>query len=117
MVNKNIYTNLLIQFEKIFKHNRQGSYKTKQRYSEAFKRFLVFLAENYRLERIADIAPKHVANYVAQLEEQWKSPAYIKTELSAIRFFHDQIPLARHSLPNNAKLNLQKRQFRQKDRT
>jgi len=117
MLNKNIYANLLIQFDKIFKHNRQGSYKTKQRYAEAFKRFLAFIAEGYKLERIANIAPKHVAAYVANLEEHWRSPAYIKTELSAIRFFHDQIPNARHKLPDNAELNLQKRQYGQTDRT
>lgn len=117
MLNQKAYENLLVQFAKVFKHNRQGSYRTKQRYYEAFKRFLVFFAERYRLERIANIAPKHVALYAAHLEGQWKSPAYIKTELSAIRFFHDQIPNARHSLPDNATLNLQKRQFGQKDRT
>jgi hypothetical protein len=39
-----------------------GGYKTKQRYAEAFKRFLAFLAEHYRLERTANIAPKKVAN-------------------------------------------------------
>jgi integrase len=117
MLNLDIYANLLVQFEKVFKHNRQGSYKTKQRYAEAFKRFLAFLAEHYRLERIANIAPKHVAAYVAHLEENWRSPAYIKTELSAIRFFHDQIPNARHKLPDNATLNLQRRQFGQTDRT
>jgi site-specific recombinase XerC len=77
----------------------------------------VFLATEYRLERIANIAPKHVAAYVAHLEGRWRSPAYIKTELSAIRFFHDQIPNAKHKLPDNAAFNLQKRQFGQKDRT
>ncbi|MCL2034956.1 MAG: site-specific integrase [Oscillospiraceae bacterium] len=56
MSTTNIYANLLVQFEKVFKHNRQGSYKTKQRYGEAFKRFLYFLAVEYRLERIANIA-------------------------------------------------------------
>jgi integrase len=117
MLNLNIYANLLAQFEKVFKHNRQGSYKTKQRYAEAFKRFLVFLAEQFRIERIANIAPKHVAAYGAHLEGRWRSPAYIKTEMSAIRFFHDQIPNTRHTLPDNAALNLQMRQFGQKDRT
>jgi len=117
MVNKNIYANLLVQFEKFFKHNRQGSFKTRQRYKEAFKRFLHFLALEFRLERIANISPKHVAAYVAHLEGQWRSPAYIKTELSAIRFFHDQIPNAKNKLPDNAALNLQKRQYGRTDRT
>ena len=117
MENINIYANLLAQFEKIFKHSRQVDFKTRQRYKEAFKRFLHFLASEFRVERIANIAPKHVAAYVAKLEKEWKSPAYIKTELSAIRFFHDQIPNARHKLPDNAQLHLQKRQYGQIDRT
>jgi len=117
MINKNIYANLLVQSDKIFKHNRQGSYKTRQRYKEAFRRFLHFLALEFRLERIANVAPKHVAAYVNHLEGQWRSPAYIRTELSAIRFFHDQIPNAKHKLPDNASLNLQKRQYGKTDRT
>jgi integrase len=117
MSQKNIYTNLLVQFEKVFKHNRQGSYKTRQRYGEAFKRFLHFLAVEFRTERIANIAPKHVVAYVSHLERNRRSPAYIKTELSAIRFFHDQIPTAKYKLPDNTALNLQKRQCGQKDRT
>ena len=117
MSNINIYANLLTQFDKIFKHNRQGSYKTRQRYKEAFIRFLHFLAAEFRVERIANIAPKHVAAYVAKLDGEFKMPSYIKTELSAIRFFHDQIPNARHKLPDNASLNLQKRQYGQVDRT
>lgn len=117
MVNKNIYINLLMQFEKIFNHNRQGSYRTKYRYAEAFKRFLAYLADEFRLERIANISPKHVCGYVRLLQEKGLSPAYIKTELSAIRFFHDQIPNARHKLPDNSDLSLQRRQFGQIDRT
>jgi len=117
MTYTNIYANLLVQFDKGFKHNRQGSYKTRQRYKEAFKRFLHFLATEFRTERIANIAPKYLAAYVVKLEGEWKSPAYIKTELSAVRFFHDQIPNAKHKLPDNVQLNLQKRKFGQTDRT
>ncbi|MCL2003519.1 MAG: hypothetical protein FWG72_05900 [Oscillospiraceae bacterium] len=34
----NHYINLLAQAEKLYRHNRQGSYKTKERYFEAYKR-------------------------------------------------------------------------------
>ena len=117
MKSTNIYENLSVQFDKIFKHNRQGSYKTRQRYKEAFTRFLHFLADEYRVERIANIAPKHVVAYVARLQERGLASAYLKTELSGIRFYHDQIPNARHKLPDNKNLNLHKRQFGQVDRT
>jgi len=113
-----IYTNLLMQFDKLFKHNRQGSIKTKHRYAEAFKRFLVFLAEDYRLEKIANIAPKHIYAYTDKLSESGKSIAYIKTELAAIRFWHDQIPNPKFRyLPDNKDLNLAKRQYGGVDRT
>ena len=42
------YPNLLAQAEKLRRHNRQGSFQTKGRYFEAFKRFLRFVAEEYK---------------------------------------------------------------------
>ncbi|WP_308751913.1 site-specific integrase [uncultured Anaerotruncus sp.] len=117
MLNKGIYLNLLSQFDKLSSHNRQGSYKTKARYAEAFKRFLAYLAEEYRLEKLANIAPKHLFSYVDHLSEKGLSAAYIKTELSAIRFFHDQIAGAKYTLPNNAVLDLKRRRFGGVDRT
>lgn len=117
-MNKNIYLNLLTQFDKLFAHCKQNSYRTRYRYSEAFKRFLVFLTEVFRLERIANIAPKHIINYANHLSETGKSVAYIKTELSAIRFWHDQIPNSRYAkLPDNKELGLCHRTFGGTDRT
>jgi len=40
----------------------------------------------------------------------------IKTDLGALRFFHDKIPNAKHILPDNDKLNLEKRKFGGVDR-
>ena len=118
MINNKIYINLLSQFEKLFKHNRQGSFRTKHRYAEAYKRFLVFLAEVYRLEKIANVAPKHVYAYVDKLIQSGKSIAYAKTELSAVRFWHDKLSNPRHKhLPSNKDLNLAKRKYGGVDRT
>lgn len=75
------------------------------------------MAEKYRLERIANIAPKHIYAYIDKIKENGRSPAYIKTELSAIRFFHDQIPNAKHRLPDNDELNLKRRKIGGVDRT
>lgn len=113
----NHYLNLMFQVDKLHRHNRQGSYKTRARYYEAMQRFCRFLAEAYRLERLANIAPKHIYAYVAYLQEQEKSASTIKTDLSAIRFFHDLIPNARYELPENADLLLQRRTFGRVDRT
>lgn len=113
----NHYRNLLEQLAKLYRHNRQGSYKTRARYYEAMQRFCRFLAEVYRLERLANIAPKHIYAYVAYLQEGGKSASTIKTDLSAIRFFHDLIPTARYELPGNEDLCLQRRTFGGVDRT
>lgn len=113
----NHYLNLMAQVDKLHRHNRQGSYKTRARYYEAMQRFCRFLAEVFRLERLANIAPKHIYAYVAYLQEQEKSASTIKTDLSAIRFFHDLIPNARYELPGNDDLLLQRRTFGSVDRT
>ena len=113
----NHYFNLMSQVDKLHRHNRQGSYKTRARYYEAMQRFCRFLAEVYRLERLTNIAPKHIYAYVAYLQEQEKSASTIKTDLSAIRFFHDLIPNARYELPGNGDLLLQRRTFGGTDRT
>lgn len=113
----NHYLNLMAQVDKLHRHNRQGSYKTRARYYEAMQRFCRFLAEVFRLERLANLAPKHIYAYVAYLQEQEKSASTIKTDLSAIRFFHDLIPNARYELPGNSDLLLQRRTFGGVDRT
>ncbi len=113
----NHYLNLMAQVDRLHRHNRQGSYKTRARYYEAMQRFCRFLAEVYRLERLANIAPKHIYAYVVYLQEQEKSASTIKTDLSAIRFFHDLIPNARYELPGNGDLLLRRRTFGGVDRT
>ena len=40
-----IFLMLLTQLDKLARHNRQGSYRTRERYYEAFKRFCAFLAD------------------------------------------------------------------------
>ncbi len=112
-----IYQNLMVQVDKLYRHNRQGSYLSRDRYYEAMKRFCRFLAEVFRLERLANIAPKHIFAYVDHLEEGGKSPSTIKTDLSAIRFYHDLIQDPRYELPDNSALMLTRRSFGHVDRT
>ena len=115
--NIGIYRNLLIQLDKVVKHTRQGSYKTRERYHSAWKRFCAFLADNYRLEKIANVAPKHIVAYTKYMQEKGLSASTIKTDLTAIRFYHDQMAYTKHTLPDNNKLNLKKRKFGGVDRT
>ena len=110
-------TNLLAQLNKLHRHNRQGSYRTRERYYEAMKRFCRFLDERYHLQMLSNISPKHIRTYVAYLQEQGRAPSTIKTDLAAIRFFHDLIPIPRYELPGNDALNLERRSFGNVDRT
>lgn len=117
IINFGVYTGLMDQLSKLYKHNRQCSFKTKERYFEAMKRFCVFLASTYHLQKLSNIAPKHISAYVLDMQERGLSASTVKTELSAIRFWHDQIPNARHKLPQNNELDLERRTFGQLDRT
>ena len=112
-----IYKNLEVQYNKIFRHLKSGSFKTRERYDKAFKRFMAFLADKYRLQKLANISPKHIFMYVNYMQDRGLSASTIKTELAAIRFFHDSMPYARYELPENTELNLDKRTFGGVDRT
>lgn len=109
-------TNLLSQLEKLRRHNRQGSFKTKERYYEAMKRFCYFAAEQFRLQKLANICEKHIKAYVADMQERGLSASTIKTDLAAIRFWHDLIPYARYDIPPNNTLELERRTFGKVDR-
>lgn len=113
----NHYINLLSQAEKLYRHNRQGSYKTKERYFEAYKRFLRYVAETYRLEKLQNISGKHLSSYVEYMQYKNYSASTIKTDLAAIRFWHDQIANAKYMLPPNDEFNLERRKFGGVDRT
>lgn len=90
MTTKGIYHTLVTQLDKLARHNRQGSFRTKDRYYEAVKRFCAYLAAHYHLQKLENISGKHLVSYVLYLQAQGKSASTIKTDLSAIRFFHDK---------------------------
>lgn len=117
--NPGIFQTLIAQLDKIFRHNRQGSFRTKKRYYEAMKRFCRFLADHYHLQKLANISGKHLVAYVLYLQEQGLSATTIKTELAAIRFFHDKMERTKYRLPSNDELavELERRRFGGVDRT
>ena len=119
MTTKGIYNTLVTQLDKLARHNRQGSFCTKDRYYEAVKRFCAYLAAHYHLQKLENISGKHLVSYVLYLQEQGKSASTIKTDLSAIRFFHDKMSHPRYALPGNEELGvaLERRRFGQQDRT
>ena len=119
MTTKGIYHTLVTQLDKLARHNRQGSFRTKDRYYEAVKRFCAYLAAHYHLQKLENISGKHLVSYVLYLQAQGKSASTIKTDLSAIRFFHDKMSQPRYALPGNEEMGvaLERRRFGQQDRT
>lgn len=117
--NQGIYAALVNQLDKLARHNRQGSFRTKERYYEACKRFCAYLADEYRLQKLENISGKHFTSYVLWMQESGKSASTIKTDLAAIRFFHDKMSRPKYRLPANDELavELERRRFGQTDRT
>ena len=114
-----IYETLVAQLDRIFRHNRQGSFHTKRRYYEAMKRFCAYLADMYHLQKLSNINGKHLVSYVIYLQDTGKSASTIKTDLAAIRFFRDKMSRPKYRLPTNDELavELERRRFGGTDRT
>ena len=117
--NTGIYNALIDQLDKVARHNRQGSFRTKERYYEAMKRFCRFLAEYFRIQKLSNINAKHLNAYIIKMQEDGKSSSTIKTDLAAIRFFHDKMSQTKYRLPSNDELSVQleRRRFTGIDRT
>ena len=58
--NKGPFLSLVAQLDKLARHNRQGSFRTKARYYEACKRFCAYLAAEYHLQKLENISGKHL---------------------------------------------------------
>jgi len=114
-----IFLCLVAQLDSIARHNRQGSELTKRRDYAAMKRFCVFLADEFHLQKLANISGKHLVAYVTYMQAKGLSASTIKTDLSAIRFFHSKISKAKYKLPSNNELSveLERRRFGAVDRT
>ena len=115
----NTHFTLEAQLNKLARHNRQGSYRTRERYFMAMKRFCRFLADEYGLQKLANINSKHLTSYILWMQEKEISASTIKTDLAAIRFFHDKISNPKYALPTNTELGveLEQRRFGDTDRT
>ena len=117
--NRGIFLTLVAQLDRLARHNRQGSFRTKERYYEACKRFCAYLAAEYHLQKLENISGKHLVSYVLYLRDSGKSASTVKTDLAAIRFFHDKMSRPKYTLPTNSELGvgLERRWFGQLDRT
>ena len=119
MSTHNIYLALVAQLDKLARHNRQGSFHTRRRYYEAMKRFCLYLASVFHLQKLSNVSAKHFVSYVVYMQGSGKAASTIKTDLAAIRFFHDKMEHAKYRLPDNDELGveLERRRFGGVDRT
>lgn len=102
---------LIQQAEKIEKHARQGSINTRRDYKKSFRVFVKWLWENYKVQHIKNISNKHLEAFVEYQLAKGNKATYITKILSAIRYYHDQVPRARHELTcGNSSLGVPKRE-------
>jgi len=100
------YRTLVARLDKLARHNRQGSFQTKARYYDACKRFCAFPADEFHLQKLVNISGKHLVSYVLYLQENDLAASTIKTDLAAIRFFHDKMSDSKYELPTNDELGV-----------
>lgn len=112
---ENIKGNLIAQADKIFNETNQHSIKTRYRYLAAEERFLGFLAEEYKLQKLSNVKARHLIEYVKYLQDRGASPSTVLTDIAGIRFFHDKSG-SKNLLPINKNLDLEKRQVGKVDR-
>ena len=99
--NPGIYQTLIAQLDKVARHIRQGSFRTKERYYEANKRFCRFLSDNYHLQKLTNVSGEHLTAYIVDMQERGKSDSTIKTDLADIRIYHDMMGQTKYSLHKN----------------
>ena len=103
--NKGAYINLMAQLNKIARHGKGISvHKSLPQYYHHMHLFCLFLADYFNLKTLANIHDKHVVAYILERQDEGKSASTIKNDLSAIRYFHDQIPHSRYRISSNQKL-------------
>jgi site-specific recombinase XerD len=104
---KNKMSSLQAQVERIHRHARQGSIGTRREYRKCMLRFVAWLDLNCNLQNMRNINNKHLANYIQYLLHKGNMPGYVIKNLSAIRYYHDQLFDPRYTLEReNAKLGV-----------
>ena len=111
----NIKNNLDVQVNKIFQNTNERGYATRARYEDACERFSGFLADEFRLQKFANVKEKHITRYAEKMKTEGKSASTMKTDLAGIRFAYERSG-GKNVLPGNEKLNLPQRSIGKVDR-
>lgn len=78
---QNIYENLCVQIEKVFRYWNQGSYKTRERYEDRVKNFGRFMAYVFKKQNLNNIKSKHLHGEVEFMQGMGYSTSYATTNL------------------------------------
>jgi site-specific recombinase XerD len=117
VINTGAYKNLMLQVNKIARHAKSVSIPTQRQYYHHMDLFVRHLADYFGVQSLRNIQGKHIASYVEYRQYEGKSADTVKNDLSAIRYYHDQIDNTKYFLPNNEQLqekygvSLEKRSF------
>lgn len=93
------------QMEKLFRHTRVGSFKTRARYKSSCRSFLEFVHQEFKLKNLRNLHDKHIVAYIQNRQAAGIAPKTIKNDLGAIRYLHDMIADPKHELSDNEALN------------
>lgn len=102
--------NLKEQIDKLFNENNMKSKKTRYRYKDAAYRFCEWLGTHTNFKKFSNIKSKHIYLYTDYMQMRGYAPSTIKQDLSGIRFFHSMTN-SKERLPDNEKLDLEKKVF------
>lgn len=93
------------QVQKIFRNANRGSFKTRYRYWDSGNKFARFIAEEFRVQNLRNMAPKHIVAFIQYRQAEGVSPKTIQNDLAAIRYLHDHLPIPRYRhIPSNQEL-------------
>lgn len=97
--------NLGFQLAKIIRNSNANRFETRRRYLKAQKRFIIHVGKKFRLQNLRNIKDLHLESYAKSLKEKECTNQYIKTELSAIRFLHNQVENTQYILEDSRVFN------------
>lgn len=112
----NRFNNLNGQAEKAY-GNRENSFRTEAGYKQGMEQFTKYLATETKINSIQNFKAKHVINFAEQMRAEGLSASTQKTYLSAIRNFADRIGMDQRNIPSNQRLEVDKRNFGNVDRS
>lgn len=104
------------QAERIY-GERRHSFRTEANYKQGMSEFVKYLAAESKINKIENFKAKDIFGFVENLKENGVSASTQKTYLSAIRDFADRSGIDSRRIPDNKRLDLDKRIFGHVDRS